>query len=765
MAELERLAQTCLLAGFEGTDTPAWLRRRLAEGLGGVVLFARNLSSPEQVASLCAQLHASGPNGVVAIDEEGGDVTRLEAGPGSSYPGNLALGQVDDLALTRSVAASIGRDLDQAGIDLDFAPVADVNVEPLNPVIGVRAFGAEPARVAAHVAAFVEGLQSVGVAACAKHFPGHGNTTVDSHASLPTVLDDADTLAAGALIPFRAAIEAGVRAIMTAHLVVPAYDTAPATVSRPLLTGLLRQELGFRGLVVTDGIDMGAIASSLAMEAAAVAALNAGADAVVIGGGPVDEASVARLQAAIVSAVRSGQLAEVRLAEAAARVVDLARWRMAQRSVQRRAGRQSGMRAARRALRVEGNPRLGPSPVVVEWIPKPSVVVAGGGARLADMIVQRNSGATVIRRSEPPAEVRSLLQTADRRPLALIVRDLQRHPWIAAAVAEVLERRPDAVIVETGVPVARPAARGFVATFGGARVNLQAASEVMLAPATESVKSDMANSPHLDTRSLLQRILAEDRRAVDAVGVALDEIAAGVEAIAARLRQGGVLHYFGAGTSGRLAALDAWECPATFGIAPETVIAHVAEDVDEDDDERGAAEADRFIARGDAVVGVSASGQTPYVLAALQRARGLGALTLGVTCVLGSPLARACELAIEIDTGPEVIAGSTRLKAGSAQKVVLGMLSSAVFTRLGHVYRGRMVDVVPANAKLRRRAAEMVGQLTGASNDEVEKALSESDGNAKLAILMLQARLPAAAARARLAEVHGDLSLALGEDR
>ena len=518
--------------------------------------------------------------------------------------------------------------------------------------------------------------------------------------------------------------------------------------------------------IVTDAIDMGAISSSLEMEAAAVAALAAGADAVLIGGGPMDASTVARLQLAIVAAVRSGQLAEARLAEAAARMVDLARWRRAQRSEQRAARREPGLRAARRALLCAGNPRLGPSPVVVEWIPQPSVAVAPGGARLADMIAHHDPGTTVIRASEPPADVAGLLQTVQRRPLALVVRDAHRHPWIAAAVAAVLDRRPDAVVVETGIPAARPAtAGGYIATFGSARVNLQAASEVMLAPATESVMSDMAEAPHLDTRALLQRIQAEDRRAVDAVGAALDEIAAGVEAVAARLRQGGILHYFGAGTSGRLAALDAWECPATFGIAPDAVIAHVVDDAEEDDADRGTADAQRVIHPGDAVVGISASGQTAYVLAALIRAREVGALTVAVTCVMGSPLARACELAIEIDTGPEVIAGSTRLKAGSAQKVVLGMLSSGVFTRLGHVYRGRMVDVVPANAKLRRRAAEIVRQLTGASNDEVDHALSESDGNAKLAVLMLQARLPAAVARARLAEVDGDLSLALGEDR
>jgi beta-N-acetylhexosaminidase len=772
MDELERLAQTCLLAGFDGTQPPAWLLRRLGDGLGGVVLYARNIGTPPEITSLCAELHDSGRDVVIAIDEEGGDVTRLEAAAGSSYPGNLALGQVDDIALTRRVAAALGRDLDEAGVDLDFAPVADVNVEPLNPVIGVRAFGSDPARVAAHVAAFVESLQSEGIAACAKHFPGHGNTTVDSHIALPTVLDDVATLEAGALVPFRAAIAAGVRAVMTAHIVVPAYDSVPATASRTILTSVLRGQLGFSGLIVTDAVDMGAITSSMGMEEATVAALRAGADTVIIGGGPVDESTVARLQNAIIAALRSGRLEKARLIEAAGRVAELARWRRSRRSERHAARRLDGMHAARRALMIEGSAHLGPAPVVVEWIPAPSVVMDPGGARLADIIARHDSSATVIRSSAPPIDVAGLLDVAAGRPLALIVRDVHRHPWIGSALAAALDGRPDAVVVETGVPASLPVgARGFIATFGSARVNLEAASEVILRPASE-------RSPHFPpllagegqgggprVLSLLRQIHTADRQAVDAVESALEDIMLAVDAIADRLRLGGRLHYFGAGTSGRLAALDAWECPATFGISPETMVAHLADDADEDDDVRGAAEAERHVTPDDAVVGISASGQTPYVLAALTRARERGARTVALSCVIGSPLARACELAVEIDTGPEVIAGSTRLKAGTAQKVALGMLSSGVFARLGHVFRGRMVDVVPANAKLRNRAAEIVRQLTGAPDDAVDRALSESDGNAKLAILMLQARLPAAAARARLAEMRGDLSAALGEDR
>jgi beta-N-acetylhexosaminidase len=229
MDDLHRLALGCLLPGFDGTVPPDWVRRRLVDGLGGVVLYGRNVRTPEQVASLTAQLRADRADLVVATDEEGGDVTRLAASTGSSYPGNLALGHVDDVGLTRAVAEAMADDLRAAGINLDLAPVADVNSNPDNPVIGVRSFGAEPDLVARHVAAFVDGLQSRGVAACAKHFPGHGDTSVDSHESLPTITDAASAVAA--LVPFRAAIAAHVQAIMTAHILVPA-DDVPATLSR-----------------------------------------------------------------------------------------------------------------------------------------------------------------------------------------------------------------------------------------------------------------------------------------------------------------------------------------------------------------------------------------------------------------------------------------------------------------------------------------------------------------------------------------------------
>ena len=283
----------------------------------------------------------------------------------------------------------------------------------------------------------------------------------------------------------------------------------------------------------------------------------------------------------------------------------------------------------------------------------------------------------------------------------------------------------------------------------------------------------MSEHPHarandldsMSPRELLELMNAEDRHAVAAVGPMLDRIAEAVEQVAERIRSGGHLHYFGAGTSGRIAALDAAECPATFGVVPELVQAHFAGDGEAEDDRvkgRTHARQARLSAK-DAVVGVSASGRTAYVRAALDEARSTGALCVALTCAPGSPLGAKADVAIEIDAGPEVIAGSTRLKAGTAQKVVLNMISTGVFSRLGHTYRGRMVDVVAGNEKLRGRASRIVSDLTGRPDHEVQVALAEAGGNAKVAILMLRCRLTATKARSRLQAVDGDLSAALGE--
>ena len=466
---VEQAALRCLLPGFIGTEAPEWVLRRAAEGLGGVCLYARNITSPEQLATLCRQLHAENPGLIVSIDEEGGDVTRLEAATGSSYPGNLALGAAGDVDLTRSVARAIGLELARAGVDLDLAPDADVNSNPSNPVIGVRSFGSEPGAVAAQTAAWVEGLQSAGVAACVKHFPGHGDTSVDSHIALPVVGADPR---AGALQPFEAAIAAGVQAVMSAHIIAPSLDRVPATVSRAIMTGLLRDELGFRGLAVTDGLEMKAIAD---ISEGAVKALAAGCDLLCIGGGLADEDIVAELHRVIVAAVSAD-----RLHEAAGRIDALARWRAAQPAPAEAPDREVGLAAARKALRVDGNVRVGDDVDVVQLIPQSSMASGVIPWGVAEPLAGRGARVTKFEHRDGPIDLAPIVRAAGGRGLVLTVRNLHRHEWQQHAAGALLDARPDAVVVEMGLPACRPAgASAYIATSGAARVCAIAAAEVM----------------------------------------------------------------------------------------------------------------------------------------------------------------------------------------------------------------------------------------------------------------------------------------------
>ncbi len=404
-------------------------------------------------------------------------MTRLEAHAGSSYPGNLALGAVDDIELTRSVAQAMGADLAAAGIDLDLAPVADVNSNPINPVIGVRAFGALAAPVARQTAAWVAGLQGAGVAACVKHFPGHGATSLDSHLDLPVVDEDPH---AGALDPFQAAIAAGVRAVMSAHIVVRSIDDVPATISAKIMTGLLRGELGFEGLAISDGLEMQAIAAGFGIVEGTVLALAAGCDLLCIGGGMAGEDIADELRDAIVAAVRAGRVSEARLAEAAARVDRLAEWRRQQNETPTQ-DPAIGLAAARRAITVEGSIRLIGSPVVVQLSSTPSQAAGAVPWGVADPLTRLGAQVIALQVDSPPENLEGILGPATSRSLVLVVRNLHRHPWMAALTEAVLAQRPDAILVEMGLPACRPAAAAaYLATHGASRVSGIAAAEVLL---------------------------------------------------------------------------------------------------------------------------------------------------------------------------------------------------------------------------------------------------------------------------------------------
>jgi beta-N-acetylhexosaminidase len=478
--DVERLAAASLFPGFVGADRPPdWVLRWAEAGLGGVVLFSRNVGTPEQLRGLTAGLHAAGGGLVVAIDEEGGDVTRLEAATGSSYPGNGALGAIDDVELTRRVASAMGTDLSEAGVDLNLAPVADVNTEPQNPVIGIRSFGSDPSLVARHVAAFVEGLQSAGVAACAKHFPGHGATTVDSHLGLPQVTHGLERLLAEELPPFRAAVRAGVAAIMTAHILVPALDDVPATVSSQILGGLLREELGFDGMVMTDALEMRGLSGTLGVEQGAVRALAAGADALCLGH-DLGAESVASVHAAIVAAVHDGRLPEGRLQQAAERV---ARARTIGAGGQdRRVDRVVGLEAARRALSVEGAAALDRPALVIELWPAPSMAAGPASSGLGDLLSARLPSTTAVHLDDTAADGAELLDAAarhDRQPV-LVLRDAHRHEWERETATMLIAAAPEAIVVELGLPLWHPPGTGgYVASRGAGRVNLEAVAEAL----------------------------------------------------------------------------------------------------------------------------------------------------------------------------------------------------------------------------------------------------------------------------------------------
>lgn len=460
-AGLARAARGVLLAGFAGPDVPAWLGTAYREGLGGICLYGNNVARGRELADLSRELRALAPTAVLALDEEGGDVTRLHTATGSPSVGPAALGRYDDTSATRAVAAGVGAELAAAGVWLDLAPCADVNSDPRNPVIGVRSFGADPDLVARHTAAFVEGLADAGVAASVKHFPGHGDTRTDSHHALPTVPAAREVLEARELVPFRAAVAAGAATVMTSHVVLPAIDADhPATTSPAVLRGVLREDLRFEGVVVTDALDMaGATADhDDGIGGAAVRALAAGADLLCLGPQPDDEEGPRTLEetvAAILSAVREGRLRTGRLLDAVARVERLrARWTgtggadadaaaegaTEETAAQLAARGHEVSRTVARAL-ADGAPVLpGALAVQVDTVSSPAVGTTAWGLPWPDSV-----------RVAPDA-LPSPESLPDDRPVLLVVRRATSDPRVRSWVRETLARREQAWLVELGWP-------------------------------------------------------------------------------------------------------------------------------------------------------------------------------------------------------------------------------------------------------------------------------------------------------------------------
>ncbi|WP_295119220.1 beta-N-acetylhexosaminidase [uncultured Leifsonia sp.] len=502
---LRRRIAATLLPGFVGTTLPAWLEARLRDGLGGVCLFGQNVESAAQLRALTDAVYAANPNAIVAIDEEGGDVTRLYYDSGSPFPGNAVLGRLGDESYTEAVARRVGEELNAVGVNLDLAPDVDINSNADNPVIGVRSFGSSPETVAAQGAAWTRGLQSAGVAVCAKHFPGHGDTAQDSHLELPEVDLTADQLRERELLPFRAVVEAGARTVMTSHILLPRIDPdLPATFSPAVVEGMLRGELGFTGVVVTDALDMHGASGERGIPEAAVLALAAGCDLLCIGTENTD-AQLTEIEDAIAAAIVGGRLTAERVEEAAGRVLALAEGVRVDAAAYAAEPRPAGPRGlagdiddedVRRALdafdisgyawawlrehhghysivRVDtvANIAIGQAP----WGPFAEVAAGSTHEGAGEGTDSRFAAGPLVVFTEGDHPDLVLAASA---PVLVVGKDNHRHAFARAAIDRLRSERDSALVVDMGWP-SDDRAYADIATFGASRLIGRALIELL----------------------------------------------------------------------------------------------------------------------------------------------------------------------------------------------------------------------------------------------------------------------------------------------
>jgi beta-N-acetylhexosaminidase len=465
---MSRDAAAVLLPGFAGTELPDWLAARLRAGLGGVCLFGENIVSREQVRALTDAIRAANPYALIAIDEEGGDVTRLYYETGSPYPGNALLGRIDDLDLTAEVSRSVARELRAVGVNLNFAPDADINSNPDNPVIGVRSFGGDPELVSAHTAAWVAAHEAEGVSVSAKHFPGHGDTAQDSHLSLPVVDLPLERLRERELRPFQAAIQAGARTIMSSHVLLPQLDPdRPATFSSIILGGVLRDEMGFEGVIVSDALDMVGASGELGIPGAAVAAIAGGCDLLCIGTKNTD-AQLGEIEAALDAAVSAGTLLSGRLANAVARNRRLAGSLPAPAQPSTRGVAEPAFDLDRgiAAFDIQPDVKLDPAAAILTLESEANIAIGHAPWGLASAGVA----------TTPVHEGDALPELAG--PTILVGKDNHRRPWVRDLIDRAREQHPDVVVVDMGW-AASGRYYADIATFGASRYAGQALARLI----------------------------------------------------------------------------------------------------------------------------------------------------------------------------------------------------------------------------------------------------------------------------------------------
>ncbi len=493
-----------MMVGFDGIVVDGDLRRMITDyHIGGVILFARNVESPEQVARLTNELQKtaleSGHTGLfIAIDQEGGRVARLTESTGfTEFPSAMALTATCDPENTRRMGAAMAAEMRAVGINVDFAPDLDVNNNPSNPVIGTRSFGSDPAKVAEYGTAFGRGLQENGVLAFGKHFPGHGDTGVDSHIDLPQVPHDRVRLDEVELVPFRAAIQADLAGIMSAHVTFPAIDRTPglaATLSRPVLTGLLREELGYDGLIATDSLEMGALASKgYPAPVAAALAFAAGADVLLFNR---DHAMHKEAFANLVRAVRERKVSEGQLAASVQRILNAkAKFGLLTPALVEdpaRAG-ESTARSEHRALALELAGKaitlLKDDSSLLPLKPgEPVLVIETPAAKGLGSLL----GATTIEINNDPDEnaidaVLSIMPDAHK--VIVAITDASFYPGQVKLVTELLARNPNVVIVSVRSPydiLLLPGAPTVLAAYGSNLPTLRAVADVLMGKARAS---------------------------------------------------------------------------------------------------------------------------------------------------------------------------------------------------------------------------------------------------------------------------------------
>ena len=460
---IDRTILSTFSPGFGGAAVPEWIKPWLENGLGSVTLFASNTPSFEAAANLIKDLRSYNPEVLIAIDEEGGDVTRLFVREGSRYSTPALLGQCDDENLTYRSYNSMGSVLRELGIDITYAPVADVVAFENNPIVGVRSFGMSTDVVTRHVAAAVKGLQSAGVGACVKHFPGHGAVLEDSHHDLPHIKMTLADYESQHVFPFKHAIDSGVSSVMIGHLIAEALDrNFPASLSSKVIRDYLRGVLHFDGLVVTDALDMGAIGGPSKIHESALKALTAGADLLCFSGMGDQSGFVSSSFDWIKSAVDSGALSINSLQESEQRITS---WRSLNKtSIETNSS--VDFKDLISGFEISGSVELEPGAVNLVEIGTKPTIAAGDVSWGMHRELRAVGIACDIHASDA--------ETLATKKLVVAFRDAYRDAPLLATLRRLNERYPEAIFIDMGWPTREFTPKNLIRAFGSSAVIAQA---------------------------------------------------------------------------------------------------------------------------------------------------------------------------------------------------------------------------------------------------------------------------------------------------